>query len=403
MTNRSAPPATSGTEQYVWPMPADRLSPRLLHGGQVLTTEPSLRRFDVVIDGERIVDLVEPGERGSPQKGDLDVTGLVVAPGFIDLQINGGWGVDFTTDPEAIERVAHRLPSTGVTAFCPTVITAPPATRLAALVRAGRLVRAAGTAAALGLHLEGPIINPERAGAHDRRYIPTGIPPDAARWSRRNGVTVVTLAPESDGALELIPDLVSRGVVVALGHTAAAPEVVGEAVRRGATLATHLFNAMTPFHHRQPGPVGAVLDCDDLMVSLICDGVHVHPTAVALAWRILGPDRTILVSDATAALGDSQENSLRLAGRPLAVDGGAVRNEDGPLAGSVSSLDRAARNLVAFSRATPAEALHTITANPARVLGLSDRGRITPGARADLVVLTPELRVVGVLIGGRLV
>lgn len=374
----------------------------MLSGGSVLTGEPAFRRLDLVIDGPRIVDVVEAGQARSRRDGDLDATGLLVTPGFIDLQINGGWGADLTARPETVGWLAERLPGTGVTAFCPTIITSPPSTRRTALDHLGQMSRTGGASATvLGLHLEGPIINPERAGAHDRAHIPSGVPPDAGQWSRTNGVAMVTLAPEADGALDLIPALVSRGVTVALGHTEAAPEIIGRAVERGATVATHLFNAMMPLDHHRPGAVASILDCDDLWASIICDGLHVHPMVVSLAWKILGPHRTILVSDATAALGDRSGEQTTLAGRPVTLAGGAPRTAEGRLAGSVLSLGQAIRNLVEFTGASPAEVLQTVTTNPARALGLADRGRIAPGAVADVTLLSPDLRVVGVVIGGR--
>lgn len=367
----------------------------------MLTPEPALRSLDVVAENGRITGVLELGGPAPPVDAVLEAAGSIVAPGFIDVQINGGWGGDITTDPGAVTTIARRLPATGVTAFCPTVMTASPRARRAALERIGRLTGTSSPAATvLGLHFEGPVINPERAGAHRMEMIPARPPPDSAEWSRANGVAMVTLAPERDGAMALISELVQRGVTVALGHTEADDDVVAEAVSKGATVATHLFNGMAPFTHRRPGPVGAVLDCDALTASLVCDGIHVHPRAVSIAWRILGAERTIMISDATAALGDPAARSATLAGRPVEVTGDVVRASDGALAGSVLTLDQAVRNLLAFTGCSAAEALHTVTATPARVLGLADRGRIEPGAVADLVLLTPDLHLVDVLVAG---
>lgn len=367
----------------------------------MLTPEPALRSLDVVVEDGRITEVLEAGTPAPPAAAVLDAAGLIVSPGFIDVQINGGWGGDITTDPGAVTTIARCLPPTGVTAFCPTVLTAPASARRAALERIDEVSKVGPPAATvLGLHLEGPVINPARAGAHRVEMIPPRPPADSVEWSGANGVAMVTLAPERKGAMELISELVSQGVTVALGHTDADADVVAEAVRRGATMVTHLFNAMAPFTHRRPGPVGAVLDCDALTASLVCDGIHLHPTAVSIAWRILGVERAIMISDATAALGGSGPESVTLAGRPVDVTGNAVLTADGSLAGSVLTLDRAVRNLVAFTSCSAAEALHTATANPARVLGLADRGRIEPGAAADLVLLTPDLHVVDVLVAG---
>jgi N-acetylglucosamine-6-phosphate deacetylase len=371
-----------------------------LTGGRVVTPGGIAERLDVTVADGTITE-VGVGARMAADVT-LDVSGMYIAPGFIDLQLNGGWGHDFTTDPQSIGEVARRLPSTGVTAFLPTIVTAPEAARWAALDSiasvGGDTTEQAATP--IGLHFEGPAISPARPGAHDPRWI--GLPGkhEIDAWTRERGVAMVTLAPECDGAFELIAPLVAAGVAVSVGHSECSPAEFGAAGRAGVGMVTHLFNAMAPFSHRDPGLVGSVLS-GDAFAGLICDGIHVDPIAVSIAWRALGPRRMVLVTDAIAALG-LDASQTRLGDVTVSVDETGVRTADGVLAGSNLTLDRAVRNLVEFTGCTPAEAISTVTRNPASVLGIEDRGRVAVGGRADIVVLDESLRVVRTLIGGEL-
>lgn len=350
-----------------------------------------------------------PGAGGSPARppGEgpavLDVTGLVVAPGLVDLQCNGAAGIDLTAEPERLWEVAAALPRWGVTAWLPTIVSSPPEVRARALAawRAGPPPGTGPVAAPLGLHLEGPFLAPERRGAHDPRHL---VPPSVGLveeegWSAEAGVALVTLAPELPGALDVVRRLVAAGVAVAAGHSSATAAEAREAVEAGVTWVTHLFNAMAPLHHRAPGLAGVALADPRLRVGLIADGVHVDPTVVAVAARALG-DRLTLVTDAVAALG-APPGPVRLGSVTARVEGGAVRLADGTLAGSALSLDRAVRNLAAFADLPLATAVQAATATPTAVLGLDDRGAVVPGARADLVVLTPDGEVVATIVGGR--
>ena len=211
---------------------------------------------------------------------------------------------------------------------------------------------------------------------------------------------MVTLAPECDGAFDLISPLVAAGVVVSVGHSECSPAQFAAARRAGVDMVTHLFNAMAPFSHRDPGLVGSVL-AGDGFAGLICDGIHVDPLAVEVAWRALGPERMVLVTDAMAALGLDAAQT-RLGDATVFIDETGVRNRDGILAGSNLKLDQAVRNLIEFTGCTPAEAISTVTRNPATALGIVDRGRIAVGARADIVVLDTSLRVVQTFVGGDL-
>jgi N-acetylglucosamine-6-phosphate deacetylase len=326
--------------------------------------------------------------------------GLLVAPGFVDLQVNGAHGVDITEEPERLWEVASVLPRYGVCAFLPTVVTSPaeaPRRAIAALAR-----RPDGFVGAepVGLHFEGPMLNPERRGAHASRFLRAPDIELVADWTRARGVALVTMAPELPGAAAVIAQLAANGVVVAAGHTAATVHEMEEAIDAGLGYVTHLFNAMAAFGHREPGPVGVALADPRLTVGLIADGIHVHPTAVAMAWRALGPDRLNLVSDAVAALGQSH-GATRLGSQDVIVDSSGVRLPDGTLAGSALSLDEAVRNLVAYTGCAAHDAIATVTSTPARLLGLASAGEVAPGRRADLTLLTPDLHVAGTVIAGR--
>jgi N-acetylglucosamine-6-phosphate deacetylase len=350
-----------------------------------------------------------PATHGDPSPSDttrLDAAGLLVVPGFIDLQCNGAAGVDITAEPERLWEVAAALPRWGVTAWLPTIVTAPAGVRGRALaaLRSGPPGSPAGDgpfAVPLGLHFEGPFLAPERRGAHPAAHLQSPDPALPARegWSRQAGVALVTLAPELPRALDVVGELVAAGVVAAAGHSSAGAEQATAAVDAGVTAVTHLFNAMGPLHHRDPGLAGVALTDERVRVGAIADGVHLHPAAVALAARALG-GRLCLVTDAVAALGVPAGRVPLGVLEAFATDTG-VRLEDGTLAGSVLSLDRAVRNLMAFAGVPLEAAVAAVTTSPAALLGLDDRGVIAPGAVGDLALVDPAGEVVATVIGGR--
>lgn len=355
----------------------------------------------VLLDAGRVVAVGGPELVPPPGAAVRDAAGLLLAPGFIDLQVNGGFGLDFTADPETIWDVAAALPRFGVTAFLPTIITSPPAKP-----RAAQRVLSAGPPAGwrgarpLGLHLEGPFLNPGKKGAHNPAYLRQPSAADLADWSPETGVRLVTLAPELPWAGQAIAELARRGVVVSAGHSLATFEEATAGFDSGARYATHLFNAMPTLHHREPGLAAAALADPRVVVGLIPDGLHVHPALLRLVWQLLGPQRLNLVSDAMAAMGMAPGEYL-LGDFEVTVDAGSARLDDGTLAGCVLSLDAILRAFVGFTGASPADVLSTVTTTPARLLGLGGQlGRVSPGYDADLVLLTPDLRVVETFVGG---
>ena len=342
-----------------------------------------------ILDGR----IVRYGLSGS----NSSVRGIAV-PGFVDLQVNGFAGVDFhNADADGYRVAGEALLETGVTSFLPTFITAEEADLLSALAEVP--LSAAGGPRILGVHLEGPFLAAARLGIHP----PAGRrDPDVALLKRllaAGPVRMMTLAPELSHALELIDVLNAHGVAVSCGHSDATAEQADVAFDRGARTVTHLFNAMRPLMHRDPGIVGAALVRDDVIVQIIVDGIHLAPSTTALVWRAAA-GRVALVTDAVAAANASANGgSYSLGSVELSVQDGAVRAADGTLGGSVLTMIEAVRNLHALG--APLEsALDAASAVPARVLGLTDAGRLDVGMPADLVVLDDNLEIESVFVGG---
>lgn len=373
----------------------------LITGGRVFTPITVLRTGSVLVEDGRIVRVSDmPAASTAGADTIINAEGLLVAPGFVDLQINGGFGYDFTLAPESIPEAAARLPQFGVTAFLPTIISAP----LETYKRALAVIRApAGGAQPLGLHFEGPFLNPERAGVHDRRFL---LLPDARivqEWEPLERVRMVTLASELPGALELIEQLRKAGVTVALGHSLATYAEAKAAFDAGARFVTHLCNAMRPLHHREPGLAGAALEDPRVRLSLIVDGVHLHPAAVRMVWNLKLPKLIALVTDAIAAAGDIPPAD-RYGAVVVDREAGTARLPDGTLAGSILTMDQALRNLVQMTECSPSEAFQCASTTPAAVIGWGGRkGWLKRGYDADIVLLTPEFCVVGTIIAGELV
>lgn len=325
----------------------------------------------------------------------------IVAPGLIDLQVNGGFGVEVGANPDAIRHLARCLPETGVTSFLPTVITGPAADYALAFAAFASAKYAPG-ARPLGLHLEGPYLSHRRKGAHRSDLIDAANDALFESLLDGEGLRLMTLAPERPLAGDRIRRLRDRGVLVSLGHTDATYEEFVASVDLGAAMATHLYNAMSPFGHRAPGSVGAALADDRVTVGLIADGAHSHPASLRLAFKAKGADRIALVSDMMPATG-MPPGIYEFGGQKVRVDGTTAKLDDGTLAGSVVTLDQMVRNLVRWTGATTVEALRMASEVPARLLGLTDFGRIVPGAVADLVMFDSDLQVQATIVDGEVV
>ena len=375
-----------------------------IRNATLLTPTERIDDGALVTDGKRIAGVGPVEEIPCPDGAQvIDAAGLFLVPGFIDLQINGAFGHDFTADPTTIWLVAEKLPRYGVTAFLPTIISSPLETVAAAQEILGQTPVSGVTGAIpLGLHVEGPFLNPTRKGAHNPEHL---LAPDleaVADWSPERGVRLVTLAPELPRGLDLVALLTERDVVVSAGHSNATYAEALAGFDAGIRYGTHLFNAMPPLQHREPGLIGALLTDPRPTVGMIADGIHTHPSIVRMAWQILGNTRLNLVTDAMAALGMPPGQHL-LGDYDVTVDETSARLADGMLAGSILSLDVALRNLIRFSECSLAEALPTVTTTTAKLLGLADRrGQLAAGYPADLVLLSPEFDVVLTIVGGQI-
>jgi N-acetylglucosamine-6-phosphate deacetylase len=372
-----------------------------VRSGAVPDRSPTLvRAAAAVVSGERrgpVEVEVADGRIAAVRPGTDPGDGSLLAPGFVDLQVNGVDDVDVARARDADwERLDELLAATGVTAWLPTLVTRPLDRYASPLQRiAEARDRPGPRPAVLGAHLEGPFLG-GRPGAHDPSAI---VAPDLA-WlgALPDVVALVTLAPEAPHAAEAVRALTSRGIVVSLGHSGADVATTTAAIDAGARMVTHLFNAMAPLHQREPGIAGAALADDRVVAGLIADLVHVHPALLATAVRAKGSHRVALVTDAVAW------RSGHLAAREVALVDGAPRLADGTIAGSALTMDQAVRNLVDVAGIPVAEALVAASTTPADVLGADDRGRIEVGARADLVVLgADDLAVRRTIVSGQVV
>lgn len=362
---------------------------------------------EIVVVGARIsllireVSLGPLGSDADEHTTILDLDGRLVAPGLIDTQLNGGFGLDFTSEPESIWDVGALLPAMAVTAFLPTIVSSRPEIAERAMDTLANRPSDYLGAEPLGLHIEGPILNPERAGVHDRRAL---VPPSLdliKGWGPESRVAMVTLAPELSGAYDVIRALADRGVVVAMGHSCATYSEAEDAARLGARHVTHLYNAMGPFNHRDPGLVGFSLDSGAVTAGLISDGVHCAPAAVRLALKSKGPAGIVLVSDAVAPMGQG-DGQFDLAGLPVVCRDGVVTGPDGVLAGSAVSLLEGTRRFMRFTDCSLDEAVTVSATNPARLLRLPEKGAVHTGADADLVVFERDLTPALTMVGGRI-
>ncbi len=330
------------------------------------------------------------------------LAGGTLAAGFIDLQVNGGGGVMFNDAPTAatIAAIGRAHRAFGTTGFLATFISGARAD-MARAVAAVREAMDAGEPGVLGIHFEGPYINPARRGAHDARAIRPPAEGDIDLLaSLATGRTLVTLAPECVTPADIVA-LAARGVIVAAGHSEANADTMDTAMAHGLTGVTHLFNAMGPLGHREPGAAGAALTRDRLACGIIADGVHVHWDVLRLAWRAKPRGTLFLVTDAMAPVGAPDAGVIRIGNETVRTVGGCLRLADGRLAGSLLNMGQAVRNCVMHAGIPLADALAMASAYPADFLGLGEsRGRLAPGLRADLVWLDDDLRVRATWIGG---
>jgi N-acetylglucosamine-6-phosphate deacetylase len=375
-----------------------------------------IRKIDrplVVIEGGAILNLgPRDGLEIPPNTKITDFGDCVLAPGLVDIHIHGGAGYDIMqADDSGQIRMEQFLARGGVTSYCPTTVAAPLDATLTALERLAKnieLVEQPGSdrtrrAQPLGMHLEGPFLSHARRGVHPpENLLPPTINTFDKLWQAARGhIRLITIAPELDGAPEVIAEATRRGVCVSLGHSDASLQSARTGTAAGARHATHTFNAMRPLDHREPGILGEILTNPHLTADVIADGVHVDPTIIGLLLNTKGADNAVLITDAISATG-MPDGRYRLGPIEVELKDGRCLSE-GKLAGSVLTMDRAVRNIMEFARWDLQKSLRAATLNPARVASAQRKGILEPGADADLVVLTARGAVVATIAKGQVV
>jgi N-acetylglucosamine-6-phosphate deacetylase len=374
-------------------------------GGQVLQGR-HLESATVVVADSKIVEVLAPDAPiGSAAR--IDVGGRIVAPGFVDTHVHGALGQNvMSASPDALSTIAHALASQGTTSFVAATASVD-AERLHASLDGlagltGTVVE--GGARLLGSHLEGPFISPARAGVHRTEFLlePTESAVAAMLEAARGTMRVCTVAPELPGGMRTITQLADAGVVPSVGHTDADFDLAARAVDAGARRATHLWNAMPPLHHREPGAVAALLADDRVRPEVVADGIHVSPQLLATHFLIDSlAERMMIVSDGVDVTGLPDGEHRRWEGTRVVLRDGVSRTPDGVIAGSTATMLTGVRTLVAAG-VRPADALHAASTSPADSLGMDRIGRITPGADADMVFLDADLTLRSILIRGEL-
>jgi len=361
----------------------------IIKGGKVFQEDGSFLEQAIYINDHRLVDKAEYQDDGEV----IDAEGLLVLPGLVDIHSHGAAGEDFSDgNPEGLKKILQYEKRCGITCYCPTSMTFPKE-RLRQIFASIKGAQTEDGATVVGINMEGPFLDPAKKGAHVEKWIAA---PDVAFVRGLNQdadglVRLVTLAPNMDGAEEFIKEM-HEEVCISLGHTAADYDCASRAMKLGAHHVTHLYNAMQPFGHRAPGLIGAAMDDPECMVELICDGYHIHPSAIRAAFRMFGPERVILISDSMRATG-MENGTYELGGQEVTVKDRKAVLKDGTLAGSATNLYGCMCKAVEFG--IPLEqAIMAATANPARSIGIFDRvGSIRIGKQADLLLVSENLEL----------
>jgi N-acetylglucosamine-6-phosphate deacetylase len=384
----------------------------LVRNAQIVLPDRIAESASMLIDGDRIARILEgPAKSSAPGDSDVDLNGLTLFPGFIDVHIHGAVGVDtMAAGSDDLLRIAEFLATQGVTAWLPTLVPATVEQYQWAIeaISGCRHRQPAGSSGArvLGVHYEGPFVNTEQCGAlhreHFRTYRDRNDLDELPTLATPGAVHMMTLAPEVDGGIDLIKELKRRGWITSIGHTRAPMATLQQAGSVGARHMTHFMNAMMPLHHRAPGPVGWGLVNDDVTCDVIADGIHLDPSILKVILRAKGAERISLISDAIAAAG-AGDGDYKIWGETITVKEGRTQNAVGSIAGSVITMLDAVRLMLSLS-IPKTEVARMAATNPARLLGVDrDRGSIEEGKRADLVALDEKLNVRATIIGGTVI
>jgi N-acetylglucosamine-6-phosphate deacetylase len=375
-----------------------------LQGAHLVDANFELPGGDLTIDGARIQAVGAPADAPGAV---IDASAMIVMPGFIDVHTHGGGGYNLhTVSAEEIQAYARWAPATGVTSFLIGVVGVPGTLPEAQLQAAAAAIDSWKSGAEpLGIHLEGPYISLKRRGAHLPSWLRLPDVNEIERVLTLAGghLRLITLAPELPGAAAMIRRLVQAGVTVSIGHSDATYEQTQEAIQLGVTHATHCCNAMRPLLHRDPGPLGAIAQAPQVSGELIADGVHVHPAMMHALVKILGPERTIIITDALSAAGLAEDTQFDFAGQPAQLLHGAARLADGTLTGSVLTLDLALKNIIQATGVSLQEAVGMLTHNPARAAKVAGRkGQLQADYDADLLIMDSTLTLQATICQGRL-
>ncbi|KAA0965316.1 N-acetylglucosamine-6-phosphate deacetylase [Sporosarcina sp. ANT_H38] len=350
---------------------------------------------DVFIENGEIIEVAASINKVTDIRIDATGKNWIVVPGFIDVHIHGSSGFDvMDSTPEALNGLASALPREGTTSFLATTMTQSEEAISEALVNASLFNADKMQAEMLGVHLEGPFISAIRAGAQPIEHITTPSFSLFEKWQALSGnrIKIVTVAPEVEDGLAFVEEVTASGVIASLGHTDATSDVVRSAVEVGASHVTHLYNQMSLFHHREPGVVGAAFLEDSLTVEIIVDLIHSHPKSVELAFRQKASNRIILITDAMRAKG-LPPGTYDLGGQAVEVTHKDARLADGTLAGSILTMENAAKNMKSITNCTLSELVAMTSTNAADQLGLSHKGRIEPGKDADITIIDGDWNV----------
>jgi N-acetylglucosamine-6-phosphate deacetylase len=372
---------------------------------RLITPERLIVDAIVVVEDGVIARMESRAKVELPSAKHLDFSGCTLMPAFFDVHIHGSAGRDVMEGtPDAFTTVGKFLAQNGVGAYLPTTVTAGIDVTLESLGRmSAQIGRHTGGAAPLGIHIEGPFLSPHKKGAHPGSLLQTpSVELFDRMWQASEGkIRLMTIAPELPNAKEVIAHATGFGVRVSLGHSNADTVAARAGIRAGAVTATHTFNAMRQFDHRDPGLLGEVLTNDDLFAELICDGLHVHPDAVRLYWKAKGPERAMLITDAMSAAG-MPDGNYKLGELDVRVINGRCLIGEDTLAGSTLTLARAVRNFVEFTGASIEDVSKVASRNPSRMTGFeAEAGSLAVGRAADITVLSAKNEVVETILRGR--